>query len=356
MGLQEPFLHKIVPAVVDAMKKPYPELTETVKRVASVIENEESTFFGTIDAGLNHIERVFDDMRRENRTHVEGGVAAELYQTYGVPPELFESLAAEHNLAFDWEGYADAMKEHGVKSGGEVHIVMGTKGPIDSLKHALHSTEFLGYDTTVADAVVKGIITGKAPNDHLVDKMDEVGHAAPVRVVLDRTPFYGESGGQVGDVGKLVGDGFEFEVIDTQKDGALIVHIGHLRKGTIREGAKVRATVDAERRDAIRRAHSATHILHYALQKNLGSHAQQQVAKVTDDRLRFAFTTRSPVGRTQPATMSQEVFEHGAARAPAATAAPHPAAGPRSSRPGASHPLRSPGSRRSCAARLRAIP
>jgi alanyl-tRNA synthetase len=226
------------------MKGPYPDLTETAQRVASVIEKEEANFFGTIDAGLNRIERAFDDMRKENRTRVEGAVAAELYQTYGVPPELFESLAAEHNLAFDWEGYAKSMEEHGEASGKVQHTVMGAKGPIDSLKHALHSTEFLGYDTTVADAVVKGIITGKAPNDHLVDKLDEVGHATPVRVILDRTPFYGESGGQVGDVGKLVGDGFEFEVIDTQKDGALIVHIGNLLKGTIREGAKVRATVD----------------------------------------------------------------------------------------------------------------
>ena len=316
MGLHEPFLHKLVPAVVTAMKGPYPELAETAKRVASVIEKEEANFFGTIDAGLNRIERAFEDMRKENRTRVEGAVAAELYQTYGVPPELFESLAAEHNLAFDWEGYAKSMEEHGEASGKVQHTVMGAKGPIDSLKHALHSTEFLGYNTTVADAVVKGIITGKAPSDHLVDKMDEVGHATPVRVVLDRTPFYGESGGQVGDVGKLVGDGFEFEVIDTQKDGALIVHIGHLRKGTIREGAKVRATVDAERRDAIRRAHSATHILHYALQKNLGSHAQQQGSKVTDDELRFDFTNLSPVESAQLAAIAKDVVERVAAGAP----------------------------------------
>jgi alanyl-tRNA synthetase len=313
MGLKEPFLHKLVPAVVEAMKKPYPELAETAKRVAGVIEKEEANFFGTIDAGLNRIERAFDDMRKENRTRVEGGVAAELYQTYGVPPELFESLAAEHNLAFDWDGYAHAMEQHGEASGKVQHTVMGAKGPIDSLKHALHSTEFLGYETTEADAVVKGIITGKAPHDHLVDKSDEVGHATPIRVVLDRTPFYGESGGQVGDIGKLAGDGFEFEVIDTQKDGALVIHIGHLRKGTIREGAKVRATVDANRRDAIRRAHSATHILHFALQKNLGSHAQQQGSKVTDDELRFDFTNLSPVESGQLAAIAKDVVDRVAA-------------------------------------------
>src|SRR4029453_11647197 len=117
---------------------PYPELGETVKRVADVIKKEEANFFTTIDAGLNRIERVFEELRRDNRTRVEGAVAAELYQTFGVPPELFESLAAEHNLAFDWEGYARAMEHHGEASGKVQHTVMGARGPIDSLKHALH--------------------------------------------------------------------------------------------------------------------------------------------------------------------------------------------------------------------------
>jgi alanyl-tRNA synthetase len=313
MGQRGPFLHKIVPAVVEAMRVPYPELGETAKLVAGVIEKEEANFFGTIDAGLNRIERVFDDLRKNNRTRVEGAVAAELYQTFGVPPELFESLAAEHNLAFDWEGYGRAMEEHGEASGKVQHTVMGAKGPIDSLKHALHNTEFLGYDKTEVDAVVKGIVAGKSPDDHLCDQMDDINHAEPVRVVLDRTPFYGESGGQVGDAGNLVGDGVEFEVIDTQKDGALIVHVGHLRKGVLREGAKVKAVVDKSRRDGIRRAHSATHILHYALQKNLGQHAQQQGSKVDDDWLRFDFTNLSPVEPAKLAAINADVAERVAA-------------------------------------------
>jgi alanyl-tRNA synthetase len=298
MGMREPFLHKLVPVVADVMKRPYPELQETVKRVGGVIEKEEANFFTTIDAGLNHIDRVFDQTRRENRVTVDGAVAADLYQTYGVPPELFESLAAEHNLAFDWQGYQQAMEKHGEDSGKEKHALW-TRGPLDSLKQALHTTEFLGYDTTEAGATVKGIIAGQAPNDHLCDKIDEVGHKNEIRVVLDRTPFYGESGGQVGDTGKLVGDGFEFAITDTQKDGGLIVHKGHLLRGTIREGAKVRAVVDAARRAGIRRAHSATHILHYALQKTLGSHAQQQGSKVDDDWLRFDFTNLSAVDPEQ---------------------------------------------------------
>jgi alanyl-tRNA synthetase len=316
MGMREPFLHKLVPMVAEMMKRPYPELRETVKRVSGVIEKEEANFFGTIDAGLNHIDRVFDQMRKENRVTVDGAVAAELYQTYGVPPELFESLAAEHNLAFDWQGYEHAMEAHGEVSGKVQHAVMGTRGPIDSLKQALHATEFLGYDTTEAEATIQGIIAGTSPNDHLCDKMQEVGHKDPVRVVLDRTPFYGESGGQVGDTGKLVGSGFEFDVTDTQKDGGLIIHHGHLVKGTMQEGAKVRAAVDAARRAGIRRAHSATHILHYALQKNVGSHAQQQGSKVDDDWLRFDFTNLSPVSGEQLSAIVADVETQVAAKSP----------------------------------------
>jgi alanyl-tRNA synthetase len=309
MGMRQPFLHKLVPIVAEMMKRPYPELAETVKRVSGVIEKEEVNFFGTIDAGLNRIERVFDEMRRDNHVTVNGAVAAELYQTYGVPPELFESLAAEHNLAFDWQGYEHAMEEHGEASGKVQHAVMGTRGPIDSLKQALHATEFLGYDATEADATIKGIIAGTPPNDHLCDKMEEVGHKNVVRVVLDRTPFYGESGGQVGDTGRLADDGFEFNVTDTQKDGGLVIHEGHLVKGVMREGAKVRAVVDDTRRSGIRRAHSATHILHYALQKNLGSHAQQQGSKVDEDWLRFDFTNLSPVSGEQLAAIGADVAE-----------------------------------------------
>ncbi len=309
MGVREPFLHQLVPAVVEAMKAPYPDLTETVERVASVIEKEEANFFGTIDDGLHRIEKVFEEMRTDNRVKVEGAVAAELYQTFGVPPELFEALAAEHNLAFDWEGYTKSMEEHGEVSGKVQHTVMGAKGPIDSLKHALHSTEFLGYETTKAPAVVKGIIAGTPPDDHLCDTMEEVGHENPLRVVLDRTPFYGESGGQVGDTGRLVGEGFEFEVSDTQKDGQLVIHIGHLLKGTMSEGAKVEAIVDVERRDGIRRAHSATHILHHALQQLLGTHAQQQGSKVDEDWLRFDFTNLSPVESEQLAKIGGDVEE-----------------------------------------------
>jgi len=316
LGVHEPFLHKLVAKVAEAMRTPYPELDETVERVAGVIEKEEASFFATIDDGLARIERVFDEMRRENKVTVEGAVAADLYQTYGVPPELFESLAAEHNLAFDWEGYRRAMEEHGIDSGKVQHTVMGDTGPMDSLKRALHETEFLGYETTEAEATVKGIVAGKPPQDRLCERMEEVGHGEPIRVVLDRTPFYAEAGGQVGDTGSLVGSDFEFQVTDTQRDGELIVHYGHLKRGIMSEGDKVRAVVDAERRAGIRRAHSATHILHHALQETLGSHAQQQGSKVEEDWLRFDFSNLEPVDRENLATIEGEVRRRVSAEEP----------------------------------------
>src|SRR4029079_7985059 len=290
MGLRDPFLFQLVPVVADLMKTPYAELTDTVERVQKGIKAEETTFFGTVGAGLNRINKMFDEIRAAGRVIVNGHDAAELYTTYGVPPEMVENMAAELNIAFDWDGYRQAMEEHGEKSGKIADVVFKT-GPIEALKKALKITEFLGYETTEAPAEIRGIVA----QEHLLDELTEVGHDKPVQVVLDRSPFYAESGGQVGDTGIITGPGFEFKVTDAQKDGDLIVHIGHLVKGTMRAGAKVTARVDTSRRDGIRRAHSATHILHYALQKNLGKDAHQMGSKVEEDWLRFDFGNPSAI-------------------------------------------------------------
>jgi len=315
MGRHNPFLYELVPAVVTAMQQPYPELKETADRVAQAIKKEEANFFSTIDAGLERIDRAFSSMKTTGRSMVDGEEAAELYQTFGVPPELLQTMAAEHNFSFDWDGFQNAMRRHEEVSGKKTWEVF-KHGPIETLKEALHFTEFLGYDATEAKATIKGIVAGESPDDRLCDKMDEVGHAQPIRLVLDRTPFYGESGGQVGDVGHILGQGFEFEVIDTKKDGDLFIHIGHLKQGEMHEGDDVTAKVDTSRRDAIRRAHSATHILHYALQKHLGKHAQQQGSKVEPDWLRFDFTNQSPVSRAELAAIEADVAIQVAAAKP----------------------------------------
>jgi alanyl-tRNA synthetase len=292
------------------MATPYPELRETVDRVAGVIRKEEEAFLGTIDAGLSRIRQMFEAMRREHSGMVDGEKAAELYQTYGVPPELLQTLAAEENFTFDWQGFRAAMEEHGRKSGGEQRELFQT-GPLETLKEALRETPFVGYDTTSEEVVVRGIITGgggQGPDDvgSLLSHV-EAGGDAPLRLVLDRSPFYAESGGQVGDTGRIHNRDAEFEVLDTQKHGGLIVHVGRLVSGKLREGATVRAEVDTKRRNAIRRAHSATHLLHHALQDQVGRHAQQQGSKVEADWLRFDFTNQEGLSDDVLAKIEQQV-------------------------------------------------
>ena len=304
MGVREPFLHKLVGKVAELMHQPYPELSETVASVSNVIENEEANFLATIDAGLDRIQRIFDAMKKERRGVVSGAEAADMFQTHGFPPELFETLAAERNMAFDWKGFHAEMEQHGIESGGGQKIELFRHDPLEALKKALHGSRFMGYETLVVDdAKVVGIIA----SDQLCDQIDEVDHEHPVVVLLDKTPFYGEMGGQVGDTGEIVGPGFHFEVIDTQIDGAFTLHRGHLREGRIELGDTATARVDADRRQGIRRAHSATHLLHYALQRHLGKHALQQGSKVDQDLLRFDFANPSAVSSEDLARIENEV-------------------------------------------------
>ncbi len=303
LGLHDPFLHKLVAKVAELMHKPYPELSETTTRVAQVIEQEESNFFGTIDAGLDRIERLFKQMESDGRELVTGAEAAEMYTTHGFPPELFETLAAEHNLGFDWAGFKQEMEQHGIESGAGNRMELFQSSPLDALKKTLPGTQFVGYDTTTSEAQLVGIIA----RDELVEQLDEVGHEKPVVLVLDKTPFYGESGGQVGDTGEISGRDFRFDVVDTQKEGNFTLHVGHLRTGKITQGDTVTARVETSRRLGIRRAHSATHLLHHALQKYLGKHAQQQGSKVDRDWLRFDFTNPAAVSPDLLASIESEV-------------------------------------------------
>ena len=292
MGMQEPFLHKLPGTVAEMMRKPYPELADTVDRVAAVIKREEESFLATIDGGLDRIEKLFTAIERSGAGLVGGSDAAELYTTYGFPPELLETLAAERNCAFDWTGFRESMDAHGQRSGAGNRAEVFSSGPLDALKKAMHGSQFCGYEKTETNGKVVGIIA----QDRLCETLREVGHAAAVTVVLDQTAFYGESGGQVGDTGWLEWPGGRFEVIDTQREGGFMLHVGHLREGGLDLGLSVHARVNADRRAAIRRAHSATHLLHAALQHYLGPHAVQQGSKVDADLLRFDFTHTSAVG------------------------------------------------------------
>jgi alanyl-tRNA synthetase len=264
MGAREPFLYKLVGIVAEMMKVPYPELQETATRVTNTIKAEEENFLGTLDAGLSRIERVFNDLKSHGRMIVSGKEGAELYQTYGVPPELLEQMAVEQGYTFDWEGFRKEMEVHGKTSGKIADVVFKT-GPIESLKKTLQHTAFVGYQTTESSAEIKGIVATLGDEERNCPTLALGETSEPVKLVLDQSPFYGESGGQIGDVGEIVGPGFKFQVLDTQRDGDLIVHYGKLVEGKLTAGSKCTAKVDTSRRNAIRRAHSATHILHYAL-------------------------------------------------------------------------------------------
>ena len=304
MGVREPFLHKLVGSVAQMMKQPYPELQETVDRVAKVIQAEEESFLGTIDGGLDRIRRMFQQMATENREMVSGQEAAEMFQTHGFPPELFEAMAAERNLLFDWDGFRREMEQHGIDSGGGKKMELFTRSALDTIRTVNPPTRFLGYDTIVeTDSRVIGIIA----NGQLVDALDEVGHEHPVVVVLDKTPFYGEMGGQVGDLGEITAAGLRFEIVNTTIEHGFIQHHGHLRQGSLALGARVTARVDESRRQAIRRAHSATHLLHLALHEHVGKHALQQGSKVDADLLRFDFANPKGLTAEQLTAVEDEV-------------------------------------------------
>jgi alanyl-tRNA synthetase len=225
-------------------------------------------------------------------------------------------MAAKKNLAVDLERFKFLMNQHklGSGSGAFLDSVMA-EGPLDAVRKTAGATEFLGYDTLTAEGEVVGIIAEK----QLVDELQEESRANPVAVVLDRTPFYGEAGGQVGDTGTLSGGKCEFEVIDTQRDGSLLLHIGHLRRGTLHVADRLTAKVDADRRAAIRRAHSATHLLHHALRKTLGDSATQRGSKVERDQLRFDFAHKRSLTTEEVRAVEDEINARIAEGAPVTT-------------------------------------
>jgi alanyl-tRNA synthetase len=307
LGCQKPFLSTLVPAVADAMKSPYPELGGTVERVQMVIKAEEEYFLRTVDRGLRKLEKSIEQARKNGKSEISGDEAFDLHQTDGFLVELTEAFAARNNLRVDRARFRELMQEHQAKSGKDAFegSVMRA-GPLESLQATAEPTVFVGYETTEATGRVLGIVA----EDRLVDSVTEVGHKDAIAVVLDTTPFYAEAGGQVGDVGRLTSDSAEFEVLDTQKKGSFTVHYGHLRRGKLAAGMTVTAVVDAVRRAGIRRAHSATHLLHHALQNRLGSHAMQRGSKVDADVLRFDFTQPRPLTPEELQQIEDHVNRH----------------------------------------------
>lgn len=286
LGLREPALYRLVPTIVEQMSQPYPELRDRTTTIQAEIQREELQYHRLLLSAIPFLEQRLQAVVDQGQKILGGDSAFDWYQTDGIPSELTKQECERFQLEFDQPGYEAAKERHAIASGQGQKDLFQT-GPLEDLKAELRSTEFLGYETTECQATIKGIVYSDrrwAEFDQCNTPMDRL-----VDVVLDRSPFYAESGGQVGDTGWLKTDDLQFEVLDTQKASGLIVHHGILRRGRLTENLQITASVDLQRRMAICRAHSATHVLHHALQQNLGADAQQRGSKVEPDRLRFDF-------------------------------------------------------------------
>ena len=285
LGLRESFLYQMVPQVVEIMKSTYPELTETVERVQRTMKTEEQGFLNVVESGIARVTPMIATLRESKQTSFPGEQLFELHTTYGVPIELTEKLTLDAGLVPDMEHYQRMMTEHeGTSNTGEKGV-MGGGGAVEQIKNEVKSTSFMGYEKTETTSVIQGLVDS---SNQRLEKLTAT--TTDSIVVLNESPFYAESGGQVGDKGTIESAGGKFDVYDTKKDGDVIKHLGQLVSGELKDGDEVTASVDTSRRNAIRRAHSATHILHYSLQKHLGNDAHQQGSKVWDDAFRFDYS------------------------------------------------------------------
>lgn len=272
LGYNEPFLHRLAPIIAQGYGDVYLEVRSRETIISDLICREEERFSSTIESGMNRLEDMIQSLQKKNEKVLPGAEVFRLYETFGFPREMTEEVARDHGLQIDEEGYHLAAEAHSKISGSGV-------GEYGQRTFVGLETEFVGYDETSCEAQVLAV---RREDDK-------------VFVVLDRTPFYAESGGQVGDTGELVGNDFRARVLDTQKQGKAWIHEVEVLEGEIKEGASVRAIVDVQRRHAIERAHSATHLLHAALRKHLGKHVEQRGSLVEEDRLRFDFVHFAPI-------------------------------------------------------------
>jgi alanyl-tRNA synthetase len=285
LGVDAPFLARLVPAVASTMGKAYPAVGEGERAIRQVLEGEEVRFRETYANGLQYLEEAVRSLR--SAKVLPGAVAFKLYDTYGFPPDLAEVILEERGIRVDHDGYAREMEaqRQRARAGSKIKGDIFAGGPLTELKaKGVSLGRFVGHDWpgVEAQSQVWGIILGPS----LVESAEK---GAEVRLVLRYTPFYAESGGQVGDQGTIVGPHGEVRVEDTQKSENYILHVGRVASGKIAVGDTVVARVDAERRDAIRRNHTATHMLHRVLKHVLGDHVQQEGSLVAPDRLRFDF-------------------------------------------------------------------
>ncbi len=277
LGVQEPFFHGLVSPLVREMGDAYPELAQAQGHVEKVLRTEEDRFAETLAQGMRILEQAFDELSGDT---LPGELVFKLYDTYGFPVDLTADVARARDLQVDRPGFEAAMQGQRERARAAQKFSMAE----DSDLQLSDSTRFTGYESLVGEARVTAVIKGQQLADSLT-----AGEAGAL--VLDQTPFYAESGGQVGDVGEIRGaDGSVFQVSDTVKNGLAHVHLGQCLTGTFRQDVEVTAAVDADSRAATALNHSATHLLHAALRAELGGHVTQKGSLVAPDRLRFDFS------------------------------------------------------------------
>ena len=285
LGVNEPFLYQVVDTVIHENECQYPDLREKQSYITKVIRTEEENFARTIDGGIRIYNEMLAGHKERGETVFSGADAFKLYDTFGFPIDLTAEMAAEAGMTVDEDAFKALMTEQKERA-REARKALGDLGWAGvEFGKDMPATEFLGYDRdTVEGAKVLAIVAEGEQVEEIVSGMDAM-------VVLDKTPFYAEMGGQVADHGVLSADGVVFTVSDVQKNkGGKFMHYGKLVKGSLSVGNTLTAAIDTERRAAIRRAHSATHLLDAALTKVLGDHVHQAGSLVEPDRLRFDFT------------------------------------------------------------------
>ena len=293
LGRKQPFFHAMVPVLVEVMGEAYPELAAARELVATALLKEEERFSETLEHGMKLLDSALADEAASSSRVVPGRIAFTLYDTYGFPVDLTADIARERGWTVDMPGFEAAME--GQRERARAASQFDSKATLPAeVASALAPTRFLGYDALTADdaRVVAIVRDGRA--------IDALADGEQAAVLLDRTPFYAESGGQVGDTGVLAHAGGRFEVGDTIKLGGVFhAHLGRWQGNALRNGDVVKAGVDVPRRQSTVLNHSATHLLHAALRKVLGTHVQQKGSLVAPERLRFDFSHFQPVAASE---------------------------------------------------------
>src|SRR6187551_509886 len=289
LGAGEPLMHRLVWALVREMGQAYPDLVRAEKLIEETLRLEETRFRKTLSRGLAILDEKSAGLKKGDM--FDGDTAFTLYDTYGFPLDLTQDALKSRGISVDIASFTDAMEKQKEKARASWSGSGDTASENIwfSLREKLGATEFLGYETETAEGVVSALVKDGKDADSL--KAGETGS-----IVLNQTPFYAESGGQVGDTGLMIGEGVRFRVTDTQKRaGDLFVHVGTVEQGTLKVGTALQLEVDHIRRSSIRSHHSATHLLHEALRQVLGDHIAQRGSLVAPDRLRFDFVHPKPI-------------------------------------------------------------